>query len=114
MTFQPWLKLADINGWTPLFWALDSHSPETVNTLLATGKVQIDRKDQEENTALMFAAKYGFLDVAMLLLSWKADLNIKNLEGHKAADVASSTERTEIRELLEAQREEDAKNDPER
>ncbi|KAL6160786.1 hypothetical protein ACJQWK_02202 [Exserohilum turcicum] len=93
----------DIDGWTPLLWALFDRSPATVETLLSSRRVQIDRQDSYGRTALIWAASYGYLDVVQLLVSWKANLLIKNQGGHAAADVARIEGHTEVWEFLEAE-----------
>jgi ankyrin repeat protein len=93
----------DIDSWTPLLWALFVRSPATVEALLSTRRVQIDRQDGYGRTALIWAASYGYLDVVQLLVSWKAALFIKNQGGHTAADVARMEGQTEVLEFLEAQ-----------
>ncbi|KAJ5055078.1 hypothetical protein J3E74DRAFT_442389 [Bipolaris maydis] len=93
----------DIDGWTPLLWALFNESPATVETLLSSRRVQIDRQDSYGRTALIWAASYGYLDVVQLLVSWKANLLIKNQGGHAAADVARIEGHTEVWEFLEAE-----------
>ncbi|KAH4339400.1 hypothetical protein HBH98_208400 [Parastagonospora nodorum] len=63
----------DIDGWTPLLWALFNQSP----------------------------ASYGYLHVVKLLVTWKADLHVKDEGGLTAADFARLGGYTEIYEFLE-------------
>lgn len=93
----------DVDTWTPLLWALFIRSPATVEALLSTNRVQINRQDGYGRTALIWAASYGYLDVVQLLVSWKADRTIQNRAGHTAADVARMEGQTEICDFLEAQ-----------
>jgi ankyrin repeat protein len=93
----------DIDSWTPLLWALFLRSPATVEALLSTGKVQINRQDGYGRTALIWAASYGYLDVVQLLVAWKADVHIKNQKGYTAADVARIEGHFDIYEFLEGQ-----------
>ncbi|EMD85651.1 hypothetical protein COCC4DRAFT_181892 [Bipolaris maydis ATCC 48331] len=93
----------DVDTWTPLLWALFDRSPATVEVLLSSQRVQIDRQDGYGRTALIWAASYGYLDVVQLLISWKANVLIKNHGGHAAADVARMEGHTEVWEFLEAQ-----------
>ena len=58
----------DIDTWTPLLWALFVRSPATVEVLLSSRRVQIDRQDGYGRTALIWAASYGYLDVVQLLV----------------------------------------------
>jgi ankyrin repeat protein len=94
---------ADVDTWTPLLWALFNRSPATVEALLSTRRVQIDRQDGYGRTALIWAANYGYLDVVQLLLSWNASPHIRNRKGCTAADVARFEGQTEVWEFLEAQ-----------
>jgi ankyrin repeat protein len=61
----------DVDGWTPLSWALfsQSSSPKTVQVLIDSGMVNVNKKDNNGRSALSFAAAYGFLDVVQILLS---------------------------------------------
>ena len=93
----------DVDAWTPLLWSLFIRSPTTVEALLSTRRVQIDRQDGFGRTALIWAASYGYLDVVQLLVSWNAALHIKNNGGHTAADVARLEGQIEVWEFLEAQ-----------
>ncbi|KAF1922717.1 ankyrin [Didymella exigua CBS 183.55] len=93
----------DIDIWTPLLWSLFVRSPATIETLLSTRRVQIDRQDGYGRTALIWAASYGYLDVVQLLVSWNATVHIKNHGGHTAADVARLEGQIEVWEFLEAQ-----------
>jgi ankyrin repeat protein len=95
---------ADVDAWTPLLWALFNRSPATVEALLSTRRVQIDRQDGYGRTALIWAASYGYLDVVQLLVSWNANLHIRNRRGCTAADVARLEGQTEVWEFLETQR----------
>jgi ankyrin repeat protein len=98
----------DVDLWTPLLWALFIRSPATVEALLSTRRVNIDYQDGYGRTALIWAASYGYLDVVQLLVSWEANLRIKNLAGHTAADVARLESQLEVCEFLEGQLGEEA------
>lgn len=93
----------DINVWTPLLWSLFVRSPATVETLLFTRRVKIDRQDGYGRTALIWAASYGYIDVVQLLVSWNATVHIKNHGGHTAADVARLEGQIDVWEFLKAQ-----------
>ncbi|PVH93685.1 hypothetical protein DM02DRAFT_661734 [Periconia macrospinosa] len=93
----------DADVWTPLLWALFTQSPTTVEVLLSTRRVQIDRRDSYGRTALIWAASYGYLDVVKLLVTWKADLHVKNHRGETAADAAKLEGQIEVWEFLKAQ-----------
>jgi ankyrin repeat protein len=93
----------DIDVYTPLLWSLFVRTPATVEALLSTRRVQIDRQDGYGRTALIWAASYGYLDVVQLLVSWNAAVHIKNNGGHTAADVARLQGQIEVWEFLEPQ-----------
>jgi ankyrin repeat protein len=101
----------DVDGWTPLLWALFIRSPASVEALLSTRRVQINHQDGYGRTALIWAASYGYLDVVQLLLSWKAATHIRNRAGHTAADVARLGGQPEVWEFFEAQRDEEVNVD---
>lgn len=62
---------ADIDGWTPLAWALFNNCPKTVQLLLDSERVDLNKKDKSGRTALSWAANYGYLDVVRILLNTK-------------------------------------------
>ncbi|CAE7667739.1 unnamed protein product [Symbiodinium pilosum] len=53
---------------------------------------QLDVVDESGNTAVMIAAREGHGKVVQALVAAGADLSIRNLAGHTAADVASTDE----------------------
>ncbi|KAH5281829.1 hypothetical protein HBI71_000070 [Parastagonospora nodorum] len=91
----------NIDGWTPLLWALFNQSPGIIEAILQKEHVQIDRQDRTGCTALIWAASYGYLHVVKLLVTWKADLHVKDEGGLTAADFARLGGYTEIYEFLE-------------
>jgi len=91
----------DVDGWTPLLWALFNQSRAIIEVLLWTGRVKIDRQDRTGRTALIWAANYGYLDVVQLLVTWEADLHVKNEDGLTAADIARLGGYREVWEFLE-------------
>lgn len=96
----------DIDVWTPLLWSLFGCCPATVDALLSTRRVEIDRQDGYGRTALMWATSYGYLDVVQLLISWNANVHLKNNGGHTAVDIARLEGQVEVWEFLEAQQNE--------
>ncbi|WP_298310806.1 ankyrin repeat domain-containing protein, partial [Propionivibrio sp.] len=54
------------------------------------------------STALLFAARFGHIDVVKVLLSNHADPTITNENGETALDWAVKTGNTEIADLLRA------------
>jgi ankyrin repeat protein len=57
-------------------------------------------KNRDGSTALHYAASYGFLEIAELLLTKNADVNAKNSEGSTPLHYASSYGHKDIAELL--------------
>ncbi|KAF2738595.1 hypothetical protein EJ04DRAFT_541275 [Polyplosphaeria fusca] len=95
----------DINGWTPLAWALDRRSPQTVETILSGREIQLNRKDYSGRTVLMWATSYGYAEIVRLLLDQGADPCIEDNHGCTALDFAKSLEtfdRGDVVHLLEA------------
>ena len=90
---------ADIDGWTPLAWSLFSRAPKTVQVLLESGLVDVNKKDQNGRSALSFAAGYGYLDVVELLLS-ATNIDIKSEDNDGRTPLSYATAFPEIVTLL--------------
>lgn len=79
---------------------------ELINNTEMLGKSEIEIKtvlnivDNTNETALMLAAKYGFLDITSLLLTKGADIDKKNKDGNTALMLASQEGYIEIVNLL--------------
>jgi ankyrin repeat protein len=58
-----------VDGWTPLAWAPDKDAPKTVGALLASGLVNVNRKDAIGRTPLVWAAGYGYVDIVRMLMN---------------------------------------------
>lgn len=65
---------------------------EVVRAVLVGGKVGVDARDAEGNTALHLAAKAAFVDVVELLLLGGADVEALDAEGCSALHVALRVE----------------------
>lgn len=48
----PGVEVKDADGWTPLAWAVETNSPGVVETLVATGSVDLEQGDTTGRTAL--------------------------------------------------------------
>ena len=73
-----------------------------IETLLDAG-IEVNFRDGEGNTALMWAADEGFIDVVRLLLRRGADVNISGGEGSSPLLIAARMNYLEIvRVLLQA------------
>lgn len=84
----PGIDDPDADGWTPLMWAVQN-GPECVSTLLATGLVEVDRRDSQGKTALSLAVQWGHsVEVIRVLLHYGADPETKDDEGLTPLSVA--------------------------
>ncbi|KAK7409151.1 hypothetical protein QQX98_008644 [Neonectria punicea] len=63
----------DIDGWTPLAWAIQTDSPRTVQALINDESVQIERRDFAGRTPLYWAVEYGHASIVKVLLQAGAD-----------------------------------------
>ncbi len=96
---------ADVNaidgmGRTPLMFAASGPYPRTVQYLLDAGAL-VDVVDNDEQfTALMFAAAEGQLENVKLLAEAGADRNRKDVDGETAIDFAKANGHTELVQWL--------------
>ena len=78
----------DERGYTPLHFAVLTDQVEIVKRLIELG-VDLDAKSyKNEDTAIMFACKYGWFDIAEALAVGGADVKLVNLANKTAADYA--------------------------
>jgi ankyrin repeat protein len=91
----------DVDGWTPLAWALDRKSPKTVEAVLSGRRVNLDRRDWSGRTVLIWAANYGYTEVVQMLLEQGADRHIADDDGRTALDFARMFGWSEVTRLLE-------------
>jgi hypothetical protein len=89
----------DIDGRTPLSWAVSEGHENLVRTLL-DGGADIEARDNYGRTPLHFAVNKGLVQVAALLLSRGADIEATNTDGWTAVRQASSTGHQEMVQLL--------------
>ncbi|KAI1504195.1 hypothetical protein F5X99DRAFT_372815 [Biscogniauxia marginata] len=78
----------DVDGWTPLAWAIHTDAPDVIEALAATGRVDLDRRDRGGRTALSWAVEYGHASVVAALLREGADPASASDAGLTPADVA--------------------------
>eukprot|EP00434_Breviolum_minutum_P032768 symbB.v1.2.028979.t1/scaffold2981.1/size65978/4 len=120
------VNVQDENGYTALMWAIinfnadlhlkgrsfdrlslnwgvkttDLYRTEIVKELI-NAKADLNLKDKNGDTALMWAAKKGHREIVKELISAKADLNLKDKDGNTALILAAKKGHTGIvRELL--------------
>ncbi|PNP53232.1 hypothetical protein THARTR1_06249 [Trichoderma harzianum] len=94
----------DQHGRTLLSRAAESGDKETVQMLLATGKVDVNARDGEhQETPLIWAARKGHKDIVKLLLDAGADVNVKEQDlGETALTLAiESGHETTVQALLD-------------
>lgn len=105
-------KCEDINkhdrwGWTPLLWAVYYDKPETVEFLIIKGAnvnartMDVFRDISKNSTALIIAATYDQIDIAILLIKNGAVLDAVNKDGQSAYSIALSNKYADMQELLE-------------
>ena len=83
----------DALGVSPLMtacgWGVVPKSPKRARLLLEKG-ASPELRDKQGQTALMFAAFRGYVDIAQLLLEKGADINAKNAAGRDALMIAAA------------------------
>jgi len=72
-----------------LFRAATAGDADTVRALLASPNVDINGLDENWNTPLMQAARFGHDDVVTALLIARANINARNREGKTALTLAA-------------------------
>ncbi|HWT54965.1 MAG TPA: ankyrin repeat domain-containing protein [Rhodocyclaceae bacterium] len=90
----------NLDGWTPLQYAVFADQPEMVAHLLAKG-AKVDARAPNQQTALMLAAKSGNASVARLLLNAKADVELTDQSGETALTLAQKNNNSDIVRLIE-------------
>jgi ankyrin repeat protein len=83
-----------------LFRAVRAGSPDTVQALLASPNVDVNAVDEQGNTPLIEAARFGHDKVATLLLIAHANPSIKNNEGKTALMLAAEGKHDETVKVL--------------
>ena len=97
----------DGNGRTALMFAASGNNPGGDNAgtvkLLLDNKAKVDVGDKVENfTALMFAAAEGQLKNVKLLLEYKADWKIVDVDGDTARKFAVNNGHTDVVKMIDA------------
>jgi ankyrin repeat protein len=86
-----------------LLRAASAGNADTVRNLLVSPDVDVNGIDDQGNTALMEAARFGHDEVVTALLTAKTDVKIKNKEGKTALMLAAEGGHDEtVRALTQA------------
>lgn len=79
-----------------LIEAVKNNDINKINSILKSGKADINSKDKYCETALMRASWRGYSEIVKYLVEKRADINIKNNNGKTALDLADSKEIKEV------------------
>lgn len=93
----------DIDGWTPLAWAIQQDRPGAVEVLIDAGVKDLE-KLEGSRSGLSWAVEYGCLRVVQVLLGMGADLEsaihqIPDLRTRKQEELATDLSRYLSRKL---------------
>lgn len=77
---------------------------EAARLILEKNKSLVNKTNKLGETALMESVKFGYNDIAKILLKYGADTTMKNREGKSAADLAKSYHNHEALKLLTAKK----------
>lgn len=77
---------------------------EQIIEMLLINNADVDAQNSNGDTALILAAKYGFINIIHLLLKYNANVNIQN-DGKTAEDIAQETGDQNIANVLKEHRE---------
>ncbi len=93
-------NIQDQNGWSPLFIATSNNRIQVVQRLISL-KANVDLSCPSNGwTALMSAASFGHVKLAIDLLSAGADPSIRSKDGLTALDIASANGKTAVVSVL--------------
>lgn len=84
---------------TPLYFASARNHPSTVSVLLAAG-ASVDSASNDGWTPLMEATHFGYSAVVRLLLDGGANIELKNIHGQTAFDIATRNKQAEVVAIL--------------
>ncbi|KAJ2941213.1 hypothetical protein O0L34_g10448 [Tuta absoluta] len=92
----------DKKGANPLHLAAWKGDVDIVNMLLAHSnpRVDINQQTSDQETAVLIAARSGYVQVVEVLISHGADVTIKNIKDESALDLAAFFGRLETVQLL--------------
>ena len=92
------LNCLDENGLGLIHWAADHGNSEILEIILKQKNININLKDSDGQTALLYASSCEHSDCVKLLLKYNADKEILDDEGNSCLDVTSCPE---IKQILQ-------------
>jgi len=96
------INAKNAGGWTALHIVARENFYGLAKYLIRYGHADVDEEDNNMNTPLHIASKYGNHTIAQLLINNQANINFKNLNGWTPLHIACQNEQTEVvRDLLE-------------
>ncbi|KAG4087429.1 ankyrin repeat-containing domain protein [Neocallimastix lanati (nom. inval.)] len=81
---------------SPLFIALRRKNFNIIPILLETNKIYIDDLDNNGNTALVYAVKYGNIELVKTMVKYGANINVKSNNGKPILIIAVKNNNIEI------------------
>jgi ankyrin repeat protein len=90
----------DAYGWTPLMRAVSGGYIAAVESILASGKADLQAREESGATALHIAAGRGYTDIVRRLLEAGAEASAADGAGRTPADVARLQGHAEVEVLL--------------
>ncbi|KAF4336802.1 hypothetical protein FBEOM_9336 [Fusarium beomiforme] len=97
----PGIDDEDIDNWTPLAWAIQTDSSDTVQALVSDERAQLERRDGGGRTALSWAVEYGHLEVVKVLLRAGADHQTRSIRGNTPSMIAKQFGRNDMVKEME-------------
>lgn len=91
---------ADSDDVSPLDYACYNHYTEIVDIILNSGKCDTDKCNEDGDSALSFAVKKGFSEITILLIVYRATINITNLQMETPLHIAACNGNDEIIEFF--------------
>ncbi len=88
------------SGRTILIFVSQNNQIKQLNDLIASKVVDVNLSDNQGRTALMYASKYGHIEIVKKLIASGADINTKDLFNFSALDFASRQGRKDVAEDL--------------